>query len=180
MKQAFFHVDSKGNYSEIKEGDIINVNTLENPEYTHTLTFKAGKLTGSKFNKMKKETQLERDFRDKVNQFCKDYGYSLAKLGNSRHVHYSNIEKLTDFFTHDIGVLTSNVMGRIDKFINEKTSSEFIDEDFLIKLHPELSFKQAESLKRFAANKTITHKECYGTGSKIFPKWKAALEFTKS
>lgn len=41
----------------------------------------------------------------------------------------------------------------------------------LIKIHPHLSFGEAEDLLKFAQSKTIRHESCYGDGSIIYPKW---------
>ena len=42
---------------------------------------------------------------------------------------------------------------------------------YLMKIHSELTKEQADSLLAFAKSKTITHEQCYGNGSIIFPKW---------
>lgn len=41
----------------------------------------------------------------------------------------------------------------------------------LLRIHPKLSTVEASSLLEFARSKTITHEECYGNGSIIFPQW---------
>ena len=66
--------------------------------------------------------------------------------------------------------------GLSDK-LNELTNSvlpynqRLLDSSTLIKIHPELTKKQADSLLAFAKSKTISHLECYGDGSIIYPKW---------
>lgn len=44
----------------------------------------------------------------------------------------------------------------------------------LMRIHPELTYDEAASLMEFAKSKTITHDECYGDGSIIYPMWKEA------
>ena len=44
----------------------------------------------------------------------------------------------------------------------------------LMRIHPELTYNEAEDLMKFAKSKTITHEECYGDGSIIYPMWKKA------
>ena len=55
----------------------------------------------------------------------------------------------------------------------EDVSGSLISAEYLKGLHPELTLKECESLKAFSNNKTIAHKECYGDGSIMYPKWKA-------
>ena len=44
----------------------------------------------------------------------------------------------------------------------------------LMQIHPELNYSEAVNLMEFAKSKTITHEECYGDGSIIYPMWKDA------
>jgi hypothetical protein len=44
----------------------------------------------------------------------------------------------------------------------------------LMRIHPELTYDEAESLMEFAKSKTIIHEECYGDGSIIYPMWEEA------
>lgn len=48
----------------------------------------------------------------------------------------------------------------------------FINVEYLMSLHPELTKEDAESLKEFSNSKTIEYKECYGDGSIMYPRWK--------
>jgi hypothetical protein len=54
--------------------------------------------------------------------------------------------------------------------------NRLIDVDFLQRKHPELSLIQAESLLKFCNEHTITHKECYGQGEIMYPKWKESIK----
>jgi len=53
------------------------------------------------------------------------------------------------------------------------TTQLYISAEYLQGLHPELSIEGAESLNQYARGKTITHRECYGDGSIMYPLWKA-------
>ena len=55
----------------------------------------------------------------------------------------------------------------------DSVSGSLISAEYLKGLHPELTLKECESLKAFSNNKTIYHKDCYGDGSIMYPKWKA-------
>jgi hypothetical protein len=48
----------------------------------------------------------------------KNKGVTFFELGRSEAVHYSNIKKLKEFFIEERGAIQSNVMGRIDSFID--------------------------------------------------------------
>ena len=45
-------------------------------------------------------------------------GVTLFLIGKSEAVHYSNIKKLKEFFIEERGAIQSNVMGRIDLYID--------------------------------------------------------------
>lgn len=120
MKQILFHVDSKGNYSQLEDGDLVNVETENEPKYSQSFLIKNGQMTPIQNKKpINKETKFEKDFRKKVNDFLKNNNVSISKLGHNSTVNYTNLEKLKDFFVHKTGSLTSGVMGRIDEFINQ-------------------------------------------------------------
>lgn len=65
------------------------------------------------------QTKYEKDFADKMSEFCEQEGCSLSKLLNSKDVRYSNIDKVRDFMRGE-GTITMRVAGRIDQHINEK------------------------------------------------------------
>lgn len=54
---------------------------------------------------------------------------------------------------------------------NALARPEQIDVDFLIEKHPELTREQAFDLMKFAAERTIRLKSCYGDGQIMYPKW---------
>lgn len=58
---------------------------------------------------------------------------------------------------------------QIDEFLIQL---DLITETFLLESHPELSPEEAANLREFLVDNTITHKECYGDGSIMYPKWK--------
>lgn len=62
-------------------------------------------------------------------------------------------------------------MTNISTCIN-KDYEPFINVEYLMNLHPELTKEDAESLKEFSNSKTIEYKECYGDGSIMYPLWK--------
>lgn len=51
----------------------------------------------------------------------------------------------------------------------------FLTVTYLRLLHPELTEEQAMSLLKYCKENTIRHKECYGDGSIMLPKWKAYI-----
>ena len=67
---------------------------------------------------MSEKTKLEKKFIEKVRKFMKSKGVTLHELGKSEAVHYSNIKKLKEFFVEERGAIQSNVMGRIDSFVD--------------------------------------------------------------
>jgi hypothetical protein len=57
-------------------------------------------------------------------------------------------------------------------------SDKLLSVPYLIGLHNELTIKEALSLCKFCKYHTITHKECYGIGQIMYPKWLAEKAIT--
>lgn len=55
-------------------------------------------------------------------------------------------------------------------------SELYVDAEFLMQVHPELSTEEAEDLKKYAMSHTIHLKECYGDGQIMYPDWKKAKD----
>lgn len=55
-----------------------------------------------------------------------------------------------------------------------------INVSYLMFLHPELTFKEAEDLKKFSEKHTISFKTCYGNGEIMYPKWRLNNPKTKT
>jgi len=53
-----------------------------------------------------------------------------------------------------------------------KKANRFIDVEYLMTLHPELTKEEAQSLKEYSNAQTIHLKVCYGNGSIIYSEWK--------
>jgi hypothetical protein len=52
-----------------------------------------------------------------------------------------------------------------------KQPCDIITVEFLQSKHPHLTKWQAEDLLKFCKERTITHTQCYGDGSIMYPKW---------
>jgi len=70
-----------------------------------------------------KQQDFETEFRKEVNSFLKKNNLTMSKLGNNPTVSYSNLEKLEDYFERGIGWISSRVIARIKKFMNEYKAS---------------------------------------------------------
>ena len=68
--------------------------------------------------------------------------------------------------------ITKHIKDQLKNGVLHSVSDLFINTEYLMELHPELNKEEAESLKEYAASRTIEYKECYGDGSIIYPKWK--------
>ena len=73
-----------------------------------------------------------------------------------------------------IGATIDETIIEVVKNLNIPVVSGSLLPTTLMRLHPELTYSEAESLMEFAKSKTITHEECYGDGSIIYPMWKEA------
>lgn len=51
-------------------------------------------------------------------------------------------------------------------------NGQLLSVPYLMEMHPEINDDQAERLLKFCKEHTIRHKECYGDGSIMYPKWK--------
>lgn len=57
-------------------------------------------------------------------------------------------------------------------------SGPLLSVPYLIGMHDNLTIKEALSLLKFCKDHTITHKECYGRGQIMYPKWLAEKAMT--
>lgn len=55
-------------------------------------------------------------------------------------------------------------------------TSDFLTIEFLSGVHPELTKVERISLLAFANKRSISHEECYGDGSIIFPMWRESYK----
>lgn len=51
-------------------------------------------------------------------------------------------------------------------------NDQMLSARYLMVVHPEINNDQAERLLIFCKERTISHKECYGDGSIMYPMWK--------
>lgn len=74
-----------------------------------------------------------------------------------------------------------NVLLRVSKEVvrieKAKLDERLVDVEYLIRIHTELSIDEAKDLLEFLKGTTIRYKECYGSGSIMYPKW---LEFKRN
>ena len=56
-------------------------------------------------------------------------------------------------------------------YLKVKFDNPLITEEYLMTIHPDLTFLQAGSLIEFCNGYRIRYKECYGDGSIMYPKW---------
>lgn len=61
-------------------------------------------------------TQFEKTILQAIQKHCKENEITadkISKLGNNKTVHYSNLDKLTDYIFHEKGWISPPVLGRI-------------------------------------------------------------------
>ena len=84
-----------------------------------------------------------------------------------------NLEEEIDDIVFDVILGIKTRREAVKELLDLHSVSDlFINAEYLMELHPELNKEEAESLKEYAASRTIEYKECYGDGSIIYPKWK--------
>ena len=64
---------------------------------------------------------------------------------------------------------------QIERSAGEAERTGEITAEWLMQQHPQLSPEQAEQYRLFCAGRTIRHRNCYGHGQIMWPKWQAHL-----
>lgn len=81
----------------------------------------------------------------------------------------TEMQKAAEKIAYHLKVSANEMQKLMD--LENGTNPDLLTVDYLMVLHPNLTEEGAESLLEFANECTIRHKECYGDGSKIFPRW---------